>query len=84
MLSNLTPEQMTVLASGIALFLFKTLEPSEANALNNLISLIASNLSVQLAQQALNEEKSNTNSETINQMEQQQISQTDITPLFTS
>lgn len=49
MLPNLTPEQMTALAASISLFLFKNLEPSEANALNNLISLIGSNLSVQLA-----------------------------------
>ena len=84
MLSNLTPEQMTALAASISLFLFKSLEPSEANALNNLISLIGSNLSVQLAQQALNEEKSNTNNSAINSQEQQQISETDITPLFTA
>ena len=83
MLSNLTPEQMTALATSISLFLFKNLEPSEANALNNLISLIGSNLSVQLAQQALNEEKSNTNNGAINSQEQQ-ISETDITPLFTA
>lgn len=84
MLSNLTPKQMTALAASISLFLFENLEPSEANALNNLISLIGSNLSVQLAQQALNEEKSNTNNSNINSQEQQQISETDITPLFTA
>ncbi len=80
MLSDLTPEQITILAAAISLAIFKTLDASEANAVNNLLSLIASNLSVQLAQQALNEEKQQTKN---NKNQEEQIEGTDITPLFT-
>lgn len=80
MLSDLTPEQMTVLAAAISLFLFKSLDATEANALNNLLALITSNLSVQLAQQALNQEKQQSKGQ---EDQEQQIEESDITPLFT-
>lgn len=83
MLSNLTPEQITALAASISLFLFKKLDASEANAINNLLALITSNLSVQLAQQALNQEKEQENTVEENNANEQEIEENDITPLFT-
>ncbi len=53
MLSKLSPAEMTALAAAISLSILNTLDNNEANALNNLLSLIASNLSVQLAQEDL-------------------------------
>lgn len=65
MLSDLTPAQVTMLAAVISYYIFSTVNNEEVNAINNFLSLLVSNLSVQLAQQALlDEEKNNTKNST--------------------
>ena len=63
MLSDLTPAQVTMLAAVVSYYIFTTVNNDEVNAINNFLSLLVSNLSVQLAQQALLDEENNINSE---------------------
>lgn len=78
MLSNLTPAQVTMLAAVVSYHIFTSVNNEEANAINNFLSLLVSNLSVQLAQQALLEEEEKNNQQNDNTG---QINE-DITPLF--
>ncbi|MBE5821960.1 MAG: hypothetical protein E7311_05170 [Clostridiales bacterium] len=61
MLSDLTPAQVTMLAAVVSYYIFSTVNNEEVNAINNFLSLLVSNLSVQLAQQALLDEEGNNN-----------------------
>ena len=63
MLSDLTPAQITMLAAVISYQIFTSVNNDEVNAINNFLSLLVSNLSVQLAQQALLDEENNKNNE---------------------
>lgn len=78
MLSDLTPAQVTMLAAVVSYYIFTTVNNDEVNAINNFLSLLVSNLSVQLAQQALlDEENNNNNGNSTGTIEG------DITPLVT-
>lgn len=63
MLSELTPAQVTMLAAVVSYYIFTTVKNDEVNAINNFLSLLVSNLSVQLAQQALLDEENNNSNE---------------------